>query len=606
MHRLIFQLWFGYLAGMVSFGWLLTYCDAYRAMGIAAAFLVSALAIHAFRQFRNIPAEERREWLGHITYTPFLILLALIVLAGSLYTTAVLDSLSYRIPRMLLWMQEGGVHYIDNPDLRMNYMTPLWEFANTPMQKTIGLRGLWLGSAISWVLLYLATIVIARGLGAGPQQARRIAILCAACTGYVLQAPSTMNDIWAVSCILISLTLILEYHRNPRFSDLVLSGLALALATGAKPHFAVLALPWLLWFAFSPARPWKRIAWRWALPVGVLAFLVSPLPTFVINHIHYGSIAGPAGQGGFAMGTWYQNIIFGSIMMIWAMIQPPVNPFAAGLENFTESLILSSGIHEMVPRFSLKARELILVDAASIGLICSVVFATSFIIAWRHRRAIPRWTLYAAAAGLFGFLVAVSQVVPGTLGRSFLGFTALWIPLAVFGIMRMPDKFQRIACALAVLSATVSVILSPSHPLWPARMVGMAVPRLMPQIGHYLSFHERGAAGHDLLLEHLPPDALELHVFPSGDQSLVQLWNIPGRTPRILIQPAGTTLEELRQRNAKFILVIGEGIEDKPTPYPELVSGITDAADLRLIAKKSYISKFERGSEPWRLYRVTK
>ena len=587
---------------MVCCGWLLSAVGCYRWMWLAASVLIIACIVHAHKSWNRMEPEAKQSFRRDLLFPPFLIALLLVVLAGLLYPTAVLDSLSYRIPRMLMWLQEGRIHFIDNPDFRLNLMTPVWEFASTPVQQMAGHRFLWLGSTLSWVFLYLSFILLARFAGIEPSKSRWIALIPAASVGFVLQAPSTMNDVWAAALTAISLIFILAFEKDHRFGNIVASGLALALAANAKPHFAVLALPWLLWFFLSRSKPLRAVRWAWVAPVTLLVLVCSPLPTFVSNHIHYGSFKGQAADDGFGMGGPLINLIFGTAKMIWQIFQPPFNPLARHLEAWNDSWIEASGIGGIVPRFSLNARELLTVDSASIGLVVAALLCLGLGRSIRVKRDVPRWQWFAALAGLSGYFIAVSQVVPGTLGRSFIGLTVLVIPLSMTGLASLPRKWIVISGTLASATAAASLVFSPAHPLWPAKTVIGSSPRLSVSLGKYLAFQERGIAGRGLV-EKIPTNIREIGVLANGDQSLVSLWSSKGTPPRVRFFPASVTASELFADGPECILLIGVSEDPSLKPYGTVMDDLLKNPAYSVIAQESYTSMLERGPEPWILIR---
>jgi hypothetical protein len=597
-YRNIFNLWLSYVAGMVCFGWLLSAMDAYRWMGAAALLLACTLAFLFHRSWRGIQPEEKECLKNDLRFPPFLLLLFLIALAGSLYTTAVLDSLSYRIPRMLMWLQEGRVHYIDNPDGRLNFMTPIWEFASTPLYQAAGFRLLWLGSGISWILLYLAFVFLSRKLGADPKTSRWLAIIPSASVGFVLQAASTMNDVWAAALLAVSLAFILMFEEKREFRDLVSSGLALALAAGAKPHFAVLALPWLIWCFLSRSKPLSSVRWRWALPVAALALLCSPLPTFITNHLHYGSFKGPAGDGGFALGSWWLNILLGSVMMGWQMFQPPLNPWAGSLERMTDSWAKDSGLLDLAPRFGLGARELSIVDSASLGLIAAVILSFGALIAIRNRKCCPAWARYAAIAAVLGFIAAVSQVVPGTLGRSFLGFIVIAMPLCMAGLLRMNPKALIFGATLCLLVSMVAIVVSPSHPLLPVRSAAAKNVALSTYLKPYFAFQERTVAGVSLVRK-IPDGPHEVGILANSDQNLVHLWGDRATRNTVKFHPKSATPDTLHSSTSDYLILAGsvEGV------YLDLREKLIADVRFEVLAEDTYQTKNERGPETWTLIR---
>jgi hypothetical protein len=567
-------------------------------MGSAGVLLAVASLAVLVRGLRRSTNPERREFLADFLFPPFLILLVLIVVAGGLFLTTALDSVSYRIPRMLYWIQEGGFTMIDTPDGRLNLMSPAWEYASTPLYLAGGFRTLWVGSAIAWVILYLAFVEICGSFGLAPKSARWLALVPVSSVGLVLQATSTMNDGWAAALVAVSVCYVLRVERAPRFPDVVGSGLALAIAAGAKPHFAVLALPWLLWFFLSKSRPIQVIEWKWAIPVALLALVCSPLPIFIANHRFYGSFMGPAADGGFGFGGFWVNLLLGSVLLIWQAIQPPINPFARAFEAEAMKWIGNSGLHEIAPRFGLHPRELQIVDAASIGLVTAILLGIGVWIVLRKRPQDVNWTKYAALAALFGILVAVSQVVPGTIGRSFLGFIVLIFPLGLAGLAILSAKRLKLIGSLSTLVGAFALMASPSHPLLPLKPIVSHSPKLSGFLEPYFSFQERSHAGKSLLKD-LPAGARELGIIANGDQNLIHLWG-DSKTPRkVRFFPGNASADMVYAEGPEYFVIAGstEGI------FADLTRRIEMDSRFELISRQSYTTKSERGDEAWFLYR---
>lgn len=594
------KFWIVFLASMVGGGWLLSLFGHYELMGWWA---VPSLLL-AFRVGRagasGLSPQERRELVSALTFAPFLVLLGLVVLAGLLYTTAVLDSLSYRIPRMQIWLQEGVVRFIDNPDARINFMTPIWEFAKTPVYLVSGFRLLWIGSAVSWVLLYLVFHSWAAAQGGDAEKARWVALALASGTGFVLQAASTMNDIWACALIGVAIAFALRFEREAGSTDPLWSGVAFALACGAKPHFAVLALPWLLWFFFAKSRPWRGVAWRWLPLGGAVAILCSPLPTFVSNHIHYGSFKGGAGDGGFGLGgRTALNLPLGGAMLAWQAVQPPVNPVAREIEAKIDERLEALGRDDWAPRFKLSSRELATVDYASLGFVLAVISVAGLFSAWRHRRHLPPWIWWVAASGLFGLAVAVAQVVPGTLGRSFLAFFVPMLAPVALALAAWPLPVLRTAAILAAMSAAFSTAMSPSHPLWPVSTVAGLSETARSKAAPYLAFRERSQAGLDLV-DAIPQDARSVGILANADQPLIHLWRRHGNRLEVVFFPATATPSDVASAPISHVVVAGsvEGV------YLSWHDKLDENPHFSLMLRSEHQSKNERGRETWSLFEV--
>jgi len=597
-HRLLFESWLIYLTGMVLLGWGLSFAHGYQWIGWASIPLLAGCGWHVARNWTRTKADERQALLDDLRFPPVLLLIGLVSLAGILYLPAVLDSVSYRIPRMLIWLQEGSVVYVDNPDARLNFMTPVWGFANSPLYLISGFRLLWLGGLISWILLYLSMVLVAVNLGAERSLARWLALIPTASVGFVLQASSTMNDVWAAALIAMSLVFILHFEKQREFRDILASGIALALAANTKPHFAVLALPWVLWAIFSSSKPLAKVRWKWALPAAVIAVICSPVPTFLSNYAHYGSATGPAGDGGFSLGPPWSNIWMGGVMMVWSVFQPPVNPFARQTEEFADSFIHRIGLHDLPSRFNLTCREVPVVDGASLGFVTALAIGIGTVIALRKYRGMPLWPFLSALAGMAGIAIVMVQVVPSTLGRSFLGFLVLMIPLGIAGLVQLPRRWIIGASVCSILASLAPLVLSPGRPLWPARTISRFYPSLSSYLDPYLAFQERATAGRSLVAK-IPPQVHEVGIMANGDQNLIHLWGTRSSKRHVRFFPADVTLDDLAARGPEFLILAG-AINGS---YLRLGREFANDPRFSIIATEYYLTRNDRGREPWTLIR---
>ena len=598
-HRLLFESWLIYLTGMVLLGWGLSFAHCYQWIGWASIPLLAGCGWHLAGNWRRTTQDDRRGLLDDIRFPPFLLIIGLVGLAGILYLPAVLDSVSYRIPRMLIWLQEGGVVFVDNPDARLNFMTPVWGFANSPLYLISGFHLLWLGGLISWILLYLSMVLVAVNLGAQRRLARWLALIPSASVGFVLQASSTMNDGWAAALIAMSLVFILHFEKQREFRDILGSGISLALAANTKPHFAVLALPWVLWAIFSSSKPLAKVRWKWALPAAAIVLICSPVPTFLSNYAHYGSATGPAGDGGFSLGPPWSNIWMGGVMMVWSVLQPPINPFAKQSEQFADSFIHQTGLHDLPSRFNLTCREVPVVDGASLGLVAALALGIGVVIALRKYRRMPLWPLLSALAGLAGISIVIIQVVPSTLGRSFLGFLVLMIPLGIAGLVRLKRRWIIGASVCSLLASLAPLVLAPGRPLWPVRTIARNHPGLSSYLEPYLAFQERATAGKSLVGK-IPPQAREVGILANGDQNLIHLWGTRDSEHHVRFFPADVTLDDLAARGPEFLILAG-AIHGA---YLGLAHKFANDPRFSIVATEYYQTRNDRGREPWTLIRL--
>ncbi|MCE9543261.1 MAG: hypothetical protein K8R38_07065 [Verrucomicrobia bacterium] len=599
---ILLSAWISLSAMVVLLGWgfsFLRILDWVWIPDVLALLTVIALAL---RSWRWVSLGEREVLLNTLLFPPFLLLAVLIGFAIALYPPETHDSLSYRIPRMLLWLQDGWVAHLPVSDERINSMTHVWEFLALPMMKVSGDSFLELPSLISWGVSFIVFWDFSRCLGADPRRAAWIGIIPASATGFVLQAAGTSNDLLATTFILSSVWFAAAFHKMescPR-AYVLLSALSLALGAGTKPHFIVLGLPWVIWFFAAPGRPWRvlrMIDLLWAIPTGLI---VSPLPAFLMNRWHYGSLTGPVADILEGSHDPIANLSAASVMMIWQQLQLPLNPLARSWNKIQEQWIESVHWRDKVPKFSLDIREIPMVDNASLGIVVTAAMTMGIIVAFRNRRTIPRWCWWCLASGVFGFCIAASKVVPSTVGRSFLGFLMLACPIALAGMTRLSSLTIKVAALCSVTAAAVVLVICPAHPLWPVGLISNHLGESsMAQLQKYRSFTERYYAGADLIA--CIPSNSSVGVLAGAGEPLVQLWQPYGAGRRVIFHSPGTNLAAISGSETQWLLAAGLAHE----LHAPLLKEIAASASWHEVARKSYVSELSRGPQEWILYHTT-
>lgn len=221
------------------------------------------------RQFVARTAQERI--LGSLV----LFLLAALLWVVCVYPPQTYDSLSYHLPRQILWMQQGSVAPFDSPNFRSLSMTPFVEF--------IGLHFFVLTRAdtwhtgVQWIFLILALCAISlmvKRLGGG-RIAQWFAVLFAVTYPVVFfQASSAKNDLAAGALVTITTLLVLSRASMlPRFSCSILLGLSLGLSLLTKGNAYIFLAPVMLWMI---VRFWRVLGLR-CLPRLVVIFLLAAL-----------------------------------------------------------------------------------------------------------------------------------------------------------------------------------------------------------------------------------------------------------------------------------------------------------------------------------------
>lgn len=602
--RLLLFPWLVLICMIGILGWSLSLIHRLEWLITISQILYLGLVVHYFILLKRKEKDIRDDLIKPLKYLPFLLISSFIIIAGSIYNPNQLDALSYRLPRIYMWLQEGGIYFIPTADQRMNYMPVFWELNSLPFFGLFGDRGFWILNFLAWVSLWLILSDFADYCVEEVSYRSRIAIIFLLSAFAVLQAPSTMNDLLATTLLLLSAAFIVRFEAQKNRWDIVCSGLAFAACTGTKPHFILLGLPWVLWFILSRAKPWKVFPWR-VLPLLVpVIFLVSAIPTLVSNQIHFGSVKGELTGDTLNYGSIFNNNIIGTFSFLWGAVQPPLNPLAGMWNSFSEKFLDLGGLLGSSRHFFPQVREVITVDAASFGFILFCAFFTGIYLSFKknfHGKNIFTYSILAAA---FSFIVAIFNVVPGTISRSFFGLGALAFPLAMAGLSNLQTRIQKIFLWLSVVTAIILVVLTPAHPLWPVTTISNLfrknhlekISKLLE--GRYLIFTDRYNVGEDLLKK-LPRNKIRMSIAASSDHALLQLWKPIRQYRDIHFIQKDSSLAQILEFSTDYLIIM-------KTPdthvFDALDAEVSLSPSFELIEEQNFQSKASRGIDVWKLY----
>ena len=162
------------------------------------------------------------------------------------------DSLTYRLSRTALWLEDGGVHWIDAAHTdRQNVLPGNYElemlFTFATLRSDLAA---FLPQLVSHVALALGVAGLARRVGFERPAAAFAGLVAAALPQIALQGSSTQNDLTAAALIVAAAYFLLG--RTP--VELGLAGAALGLAAGVKATVAI-ALPGVVLLALVALPP---------------------------------------------------------------------------------------------------------------------------------------------------------------------------------------------------------------------------------------------------------------------------------------------------------------------------------------------------------------
>jgi hypothetical protein len=258
-----------------------------------------------------------------------------------------------------------------------------------------------------------------------------------------------------------------------------------------------------------------------------------------------------------------------------------------------------------VPTFNLRCSFIAMVDGASLGLVLSALLVVGVVLAVRrNRQVLNTWRGWAMAAGATGYVLALSQVVPGAVGRSFCVFLFFAVPLAMVGWNSLRPQVLRAGLWLCLCSSLLSQVLNPGRPLWPARQAQQVLAGstrfnwLAKKMELYTLVRERGRTG-EVLVQAIPASEPAVVVLAGGDEPLLALFRPYSLQRDILLLPPHAAQRDLDRFQVNYVIV-GGGAEEE---YPELCSYLEQSGDYELVISHDYTSKLARGAETWKLFR---
>jgi hypothetical protein len=223
------------------------------------------------------------------------LLLTMIALSAWFSAPNTWDSMTYHLPRVEHWLQNGSVeHYFTNIP-RQNYQHPLAEFVILHLRALLATDRL--DAFVQFISLLgsmAAASLIARNLGANAWGQIFAVVFTASIPMSILQGSSTQNDMVTAFFCCVFVERVAAYSRQQSLLDtanILVLGLSLGLAVATKATTYIYLLPFALWLALLAIRRSGFRVFPRGLAIGVLA-LACVAPHFARNLSLYGTIFG--------------------------------------------------------------------------------------------------------------------------------------------------------------------------------------------------------------------------------------------------------------------------------------------------------------------------
>lgn len=251
-------------------------------------------------------ARGARDWRGLSTHEARASLVCLLIVGGVCLAVAVMvppnnwDSMTYHLPRVMHWIQNGSVEHYATYDMRRLNMPPASSYAILHVMLLSGSdHYVNLVQWVAWVGLVVAAGQVARGMGLGREGAVVAAALCGVFPMALVQSTTTQSDLFT-ACWVMCLAALVVRRRDYSGSDLLWMGLAFGLAVASKPTGILFGVGWLGYLVvrvgMRAGHHEKRVmCWARGVLFAVVVGLVAMLPSaahFQRNHETFGSVMG--------------------------------------------------------------------------------------------------------------------------------------------------------------------------------------------------------------------------------------------------------------------------------------------------------------------------
>jgi len=623
------EIWLLYAATCSAAGWLFSFfhilnAPAYLVLHIfffiSIALLYRSQLEYLFRprtlykiRARFFPARRSYEnflSLRRLLPTSFFLLAFLALLAGSIYSPNNFDALTYRLPRVLNWLQDNGWSWLHTINVRLNNRATGFEWLIAPQLSLLHTdRLLFLLNYFSFLLLPGLLFCLLRECRAQARTAWLWMWVLPTGYGYLLQSSSICNDAFATVYALSATTHALRFARDYKTRDLLFCLLSCALLTGAKASNLPLLLPVFLLLIFC----WKSLlhAWRPLLAIILPLILASLIPAAYLNWKYCGDWTGTRLEPSRFVSAPWIGLVGNFGQTLAQNFSPPVLPNARLLDSALQSLfpyfIREPLRSDFEGGFTFGLGELP-TEASGLGfgvslclLIASIMSLNQWPLYWRTCNLSVRIFLISCPLALVWFF---TKTAIAGISRVVLPYfpIALAFILAASNWPRLHrSRLFRLTVLLNLFLAILTIVIDPSRPLWPAQTLlshSTASPLIEKLRTRALSVYANYGSRSDVfspLRQLLPPNVSEVGFFNGGDDPISSLWK-PYSSLIVREVTPKDNLASIQSRGLHYIFAGERGLRENRSQTIE-----EWATDLHgsIIATTTLYPAVSRGPEVW-------
>lgn len=316
------------------------------AAGFLGVHVVAAGALAAMRRRHlagdsaaaSVAWRKARRFLNSGGFGPIAaacLLAIVLVLSGiaALAHPATADALTYHLPRIGQWLQDGRIRVLDTQDARMNFVATVPDLVMSWLVcgAGSGFRPAVLAQTFGGLMALGATVGLARQTGLGRGASLMAGALLLGMANVAVQFTSSQTDLFTAGTFAAAFYLWVCALRRREGS--LLGGAGAGLALGAKGtlfYLAPGALVWVAALAWRHRLPWAQ--WRRTLLAAVIGVGLFALPCFVRNWRAYGDPLGPKEwvsklhQGALSPGDYRRKLQWNLTSSLAQVFEPQSQP----------------------------------------------------------------------------------------------------------------------------------------------------------------------------------------------------------------------------------------------------------------------------------------
>ncbi len=373
------------------------------------------------------------------------------------------DAMTYRLPRVFHWIQQGSLAGFATADLRQLQNHPFAEYVYLNLILILGSdRWLNLVQTAAWFGILAASSLIHRELFPKSRNGWMAAVLCATLPMAVLQASSVQTDLlaafWCAACAYF----LLLYRRTGSAAWILVTALALGLACLTKITSYFFLAPFGLWALVLLLRGGIRRACGHGV-ILVCAFLALNAGHYARNMAFAGSPFGQSVVESYVYHTQTLNpklLAANAVRNYWTHFQIPTETGTAAAQDVARRLQQAAGVDPDDPRITVNStffisRQRTFEDTAGNPLHALLAAVAAILLAARFRSS-GRSAVGYASATVLGFLLISAalkwQVWGVRFHTTFFVLAAPWVVHAIWGADGRRRGMRMVALCLLFLS----------------------------------------------------------------------------------------------------------------------------------------------------------